>query len=796
MAPSRATSKRARVADDSSSEDEPIAPKRTRTARTAAAAPAAAAAAAASSSSAADAPAPSKPTRKRAAKKLAAASDSEDEPLAAAPPPAKRGRKAAAVKDEPSSSAASSSSTAAAPKRRGRPPSASSSPASSPAPTTARGKGKAKAKAPAASAAVKKEEAANGDGDGDGGSGSDDDADGEFKWWKQENPLGDGRTKWTTLSHNGVYFPPAYVPHGVQMKYNGKPIKLGPAAEEVATFFAGVVGTTWAENPTFVSNFFEDWTDVIKRTEPATCPIKEFAKCDFTPLVDYLAAEKEKKKAMTKADKDAAKKAKQEIDDKYGWALVDGRKEKVGNFRVEPPGLFRGRGAHPKTGKLKKRLQPEDITINISKDSPVPAAPAGHKWKDVVHENEVTWLASWTENVNGQPKYVFLSAASSWKGMSDFKKFEKARELKKHVARIRREYTAMLKDRETEKRQLATALYFIDKLALRAGNEKGEDEADTVGCCSLRYEHVTLKEGNKVVFDFLGKDSIRYYNEVVVDAQVHKNLKLFKKDHSDGDDLFDRITTTSLNKHLTSLMPGLTAKVFRTYNASFTFQQELESTPADGSVADKELAYNRANRQVAVLCNHQRAVPPTHDAQLGKLKDKIRALKYQRREAKKLMLQLDPKLKKSRKDLTEPESDLDDEWIAEYLESEKVKDKEKLQKKLEKDNAEREAEGKPLLTLKELEDAAAKRAARDPTLEQLEKKVAKLGDQIHAAKTQLVDKDENKTTALSTSKINYIDPRITAAWCRKHDVPIEKMFPRTLREKFKWAMDAEADWEF
>lgn len=34
--------------------------------------------------------------------------------------------------------------------------------------------------------------------------------------------------------------------------------------------------------------------------------------------------------------------------------------------------------------------------------------------------------------------------------------------------------------------QMATALYFIDKLALRAGHEKDEDEADTVGCCTLK----------------------------------------------------------------------------------------------------------------------------------------------------------------------------------------------------------------------------------------------------------------------------------------------------------------------
>lgn len=37
--------------------------------------------------------------------------------------------------------------------------------------------------------------------------------------------------------------------------------------------------------------------------------------------------------------------------------------------------------------------------------------------------------------------------------------------------------------------QMACALYFIDKLALRAGHEKDEDEADTVGCCTLKVRN-------------------------------------------------------------------------------------------------------------------------------------------------------------------------------------------------------------------------------------------------------------------------------------------------------------------
>lgn len=34
--------------------------------------------------------------------------------------------------------------------------------------------------------------------------------------------------------------------------------------------------------------------------------------------------------------------------------------------------------------------------------------------------------------------------------------------------------------------------------------------------------------------------------------------------------MFDEIDTSKLNAHLKELMPGLTAKVFRTYNASIT----------------------------------------------------------------------------------------------------------------------------------------------------------------------------------------------------------------------------------
>jgi DNA topoisomerase-1 len=131
-------------------------------------------------------------------------------------------------------------------------------------------------------------------------------------------------------------------------------------------------------------------------------------------------------------------------------------------------------------------------------------------------------------------------------GEKDWNKYETARNLYKCVDKIRAQYRDDWKSKEMRIRQRAVAMYFIDKLALRAGNEKDEDTADTVGCCSLRVEHIKLHEklDDKeyvVEFDFLGKDSIRYYNKVAVEKRVFKNLQLFMENKSPSDDLFDRL---------------------------------------------------------------------------------------------------------------------------------------------------------------------------------------------------------------------------------------------------------------
>ncbi|MCL4121459.1 UNVERIFIED_CONTAM: hypothetical protein GTU68_039071, partial [Idotea baltica] len=562
-----------------------------------------------------------------------------------------------------------------------------------------------------------------------------------WKWWEEEKRE-DG-TKWNYLEHKGPVFADPYVrlPSHVKFYYDGQHMVLSQDAEEAAGFYSKMLDHDYTTKEMFNKNFFRDWRKCMTSKEKEK--IVDLKKCDFRRLHAFFVQQNEDRKNRTKEEKKALKEKNEAIVAEYGWCIIDGHKQRIGNFKIEPPGLFRGRGEHPKQGMVKKRTMPEEVRINCSKDSKIPVPPEGRKWKEVRHDPNVTWLACWNENIQGSTKYVMLNAASKLKGEKDWQKYETARKLHTHVDRIRESYKSDWKSKEMRIRQRGVALYFIDKLALRAGNEKDEDQADTVGCCSLRVEHLKLfeeKDGKEfmVVFDFLGKDSIRYYNEVPVEKRVFKNLQLFMENKQDGDDVFDRLNTQILNKYLNELLEGLTAKVFRTYNASRTLQEQLEKmTTGDDPIPAQILTYNRANREVAILCNHQRAVPKTFDKSMANLQKKIDDKKDTIHDAEKDLKDLKRAAKQSGT----------------------VKEKVNYEKK--------------------------------------KKAVERLKEQLEKLEISATDKEENKQIALGTSKLNYLDPRITVAWCKKNNIPVDKVYNKTQRQKFQWAIDmATSDFVF
>lgn len=223
-----------------------------------------------------------------------------------------------------------------------------------------------------------------------------------FLWWDAVDPP--AGCQWVTMEHAGVAFPEPYQPHGIKMLYDGEPVTLTPEQEEAATFFAATdPDGMHLGNPTtakiFIKNFFDDFRQILGKKHV----IQKFEKCDFAPMRSHLEEQKIIRKAATDLERKTVKEDKSQALLKYGYAIVDGHLERVGNFNMEPPGTFRGRGVHPKMGKLKSRVSPEQVSLNLSECAPIPICHVpGHAWGDIRHDPRGQWLATWKENINNQ----------------------------------------------------------------------------------------------------------------------------------------------------------------------------------------------------------------------------------------------------------------------------------------------------------------------------------------------------------------------------------------------------------
>ena len=82
---------------------------------------------------------------------------------------------------------------------------------------------------------------------------------------------------------------------------------------------------------------------------------------------------------------------------------------------------------------------------------------------------------------------------------------------------------------------------------------------------------------------------MQYLNTVEVLPIVWKNIEIFMKGKNREQDLFDKIDAQILNDYLRGLMDGLTAKVFRTYNASATLQREHNKHHLDGMKMEEKV---------------------------------------------------------------------------------------------------------------------------------------------------------------------------------------------------------------
>lgn len=90
---------------------------------------------------------------------------------------------------------------------------------------------------------------------------------------------------------------------------------------------------------------------------------------------------------------------------------------------------------------------------------------------------------------------------------------------------------------------------------------------------------------------------------------------------------------------------------------------------------------------------------------------------------------------------------------------------------------------------------AKKEAYLKELMQQLEEKrkqgknLGSLIKRIEKTKLDIVLMKETKEWNLSTSLRSYIDPRVYAQWAAKVEFNLEKLYPKSLRKKFKWALE-------
>jgi DNA topoisomerase-1 len=321
---------------------------------------------------------------------------------------------------------------------------------------------------------------------------------------------------------------------------------------------------------------------------------------------------------------------------------------------------------------------------------------------------------------------------------------------------------------------IATACYLIDALGLRVGDEKDPDEADTVGATTLRPEHVTLHADGLAEFRFRGKDYVQWHKKIELPEAVYDNLEELMENArppNNGNNgrrhparakpqIFPEIGSQDVNAFLSELLPGLTAKVFRTHHATQLVREHLgqSAVQPDDPEYEKWQALNIANLEAARFCNHTK----TSRANRAALRERY---EQRRSRAEERVLKYRAQVSDYRQALRDLRTEARETIAAARTPKQRERTKASYRRKTE-------------------------RAERRVTTaqERLERAELALGKLKAKWRVSRVRRDWN----LNTSLKSYIDPRVVYRWGQRvqYDV-LKKYYPKALRHKFSWVKQGD-----
>ena len=549
--------------------------------------------------------------------------------------------------------------------------------------------------------------------------------------------------KWKKLEHNGILFPPDFETKKIKIKIKGESVDLDIKQEEMVYQWAKKKDTPYAQDRVFQKNFVADFAKTFgskyKKLEPADI--------DFKNAFSLIDKEKDVKELLTKEEKKALalkrKELREEMKEKFGKGKMDGKEVEIANYMAEPPGIFIGRGEHPLRGKWKPKVTSKDVTLNLGKEAKVPKGD----WGKIVHDKESMWMASWTDYLTQKRKYVWLADTAGIKQDRDKAKYDKAKMLAGEIETVKNKIVKDMESNDTRVRRISTVCWLIYRTAMRVGDEKDPEEADTVGATTLRKEHVTLTS-DAIKFDFLGKDSVRWQETVPAvenDKQFYKNLKELTLKIKPTDEIFGNLTSRDVNEYYKTVVNGLTAKVFRTFSASTVVSKYLNENGNVKKSSQMEKLYHAklANLEAAKMCNHKRTIPKTFEQSLQKKRDTL-----------KVVEKATP-------------------W----------KKNEETLKKIEITKTKTDAQEK-------------KRKNRISKIRQMIRKTKlKQKERVEKLKLQLDLTEKTRDYNLGTSLRNYIDPRIFKSWTDEVTADWEKLYTSALQKKFLWVKSENESWQ-
>jgi DNA topoisomerase IB len=242
-------------------------------------------------------------------------------------------------------------------------------------------------------------------------------------------------------------------------------------------------------------------------------------------------------------------------------------------------------------------------------------------WTDV-------WICPWP---NGHIQATGVDAAGrrqyryhdEWRARRDAEKHERVLEIAQQLPDVRDTVVDAVTGKGlTRERVLAAAVRLLDLGAFRVGSEQYAEDNGTYGLATLRKEHVRVR-GERVFFAYTAKGGIDRELELTDKPTADVVRELLKRPDGTGDELlgywvedpagagrvWHDVTSTEINAYLKEISAAeITAKDFRTWNATVQMAATLAETPEPASRTARKRVVKAAYERVSETLGNTPAV--------------------------------------------------------------------------------------------------------------------------------------------------------------------------------------------